>query len=202
MKYACGTARRRRTEAGANVDRGTEGAPGSYNNFWLDRGTQAVGTRRSSLIVDPPNGRYPPMTPEGQRRAEARAAHRSAQPADSWLDFSTYDRCLLGFNAGPPMNPERVQQQHAVVPDAGPRRDRDRDGEHRAHRPARRASRAPGRHAPVVGRVARALGGRHARHRDGELRRPAAVALHDRGHAPGRAADARSMRRRCATRPP
>ena len=94
-----------RTEAGANVDRGTEGAPGSYNNFWLDRGTQAVGTRRSSLIVDPPNGRYPPMTPEGQRRAEARAAHRSAQPADSWLDFSTYDRCLLGFNAGPPMNP-------------------------------------------------------------------------------------------------
>ena len=94
-----------RTEAGTNVDRRPDGGNGSYNHTWLDQGLQTVGTRRTSLIVDPPNGRYPAMTAEGQARAEARAAHRRTQPADSWEDFSTYDRCILGFNAGPPMNP-------------------------------------------------------------------------------------------------
>ena len=86
-------------------DRRPDGGNGSYNHTWLDSGTQAVGTRRTSLIVDPPNGRYPAMTAQGQERAAARAAHRRTQPADSWEDFSTYDRCILGFNAGPPMNP-------------------------------------------------------------------------------------------------
>ena len=38
----------RRTEAGGSV--------GAYNNFWMDRGTNVVGNRRTSLIVDPPNG--------------------------------------------------------------------------------------------------------------------------------------------------
>ena len=94
-----------RTEAGGNVDRRPDGGNGSYNHTWLDRGTQAVGTRRTSLIVDPPNGRYPAMTAGGRERSAARAAHRRVQPADSWEDFSTYDRCILGFNAGPPMNP-------------------------------------------------------------------------------------------------
>src|SRR5688572_7758690 len=36
------------------------GDPGTYNNFWWDRG-QSIG--RTSLIVDPPNGQYPPLTP-------------------------------------------------------------------------------------------------------------------------------------------
>ena len=94
-----------RTEAGGNVDRRPDGGNGSYNHTWLDQGLEAVATGRASLIVDPPNGRYPPLTPEGRRRVEAWREHRRNQPADSWLDFSTYDRCLLGFNAGPPMTP-------------------------------------------------------------------------------------------------
>src|SRR5580765_954989 len=36
--------------------------------WWLDFGTHVVGTRRSSLIVDPPDGRVPPMTPAGLKR--------------------------------------------------------------------------------------------------------------------------------------
>ena len=94
-----------RTEAGTNVDRRPDGGNGSYNHTWLDQGLEAVATGRTSLIVDPPNGRYPPLTAEGQRRVDAYREHRRNQPADSWLDFSTYDRCLLGFNAGPPMTP-------------------------------------------------------------------------------------------------
>ena len=46
-----------RAPAGGNVDRRPDGAPGFYNNFWLDQGTNTVGTRRTSLIVDPPSGR-------------------------------------------------------------------------------------------------------------------------------------------------
>ena len=94
-----------RTAAGTNVDRRPDGGNGSYNHTWLDQGLEAVATGRTSLIVDPPNGRYPPVTPDGQRRVDAYREHRRNQPADSWLDFSTYDRCILGFNAGPPMTP-------------------------------------------------------------------------------------------------
>ena len=92
-----------RTEAGASVDRGTDGAPGAYNNFWMDRGTRAIGTRRTSLIVDPPNGRIPPLTPEAEKRAEARRAYRREHPADSWEDRGLNDRCL--FTTGLPIVP-------------------------------------------------------------------------------------------------
>ena len=95
-----------RTEVGGNVDsRGRGEAPGSYNQFWIDSGTRTVNTRRTSLIVDPSNGRYPSMTEDGQQRSAARRERRQNARADSWLDFNPYDRCILGFNAGPPMTP-------------------------------------------------------------------------------------------------
>ncbi len=99
-----------RTEVTESVDRGADGAPGFYNNFWLDRGTRAVGTRRTSLIIDPPNGRIPDLTASGQRTADARRAYRQEHPADSWVDRSAYDRCILGFNAGPPITPGGYNQ--------------------------------------------------------------------------------------------
>ncbi|MEO2197087.1 MAG: hypothetical protein ABGY72_13475 [bacterium] len=92
-----------RTAVTESVDRGEEGAPGFYNNFWLDRGTRTVGTRRTSLVVDPADGRIPDLTTEGQRVADERRAYREAHPADSWVDRTAYDRCILGFNAGPPI---------------------------------------------------------------------------------------------------
>ena len=93
----------RRTEAGGNV--------GAYNNFWMDRGTRTVGTRRTSLIVDPPNGRIPPLSEAGQARADARTEYRAEHPADSWEDRSVGERCVLGFNSGPPMEP-RAYNNH------------------------------------------------------------------------------------------
>ena len=104
----------RRTTVTESVDRGEDGAPGFYNNFWLDRGTRTVGTRRTSLIVDPPNGRLPEMSPEGRERTEATRAYRREHPADSWLDRSAYDRCILGFNAGPPITPGGYNQNLQV----------------------------------------------------------------------------------------
>ncbi len=92
----------RRTEAGGSV--------GGYNNFWMDRGTRVIGTRRTSLIIDPPNGRLPEMTEAGEaRRADGRGSF-SDRIQNSYTDFSNADRCLMGFNAGPPITPGGYNQ--------------------------------------------------------------------------------------------
>ncbi len=93
----------RRTRAGASVDRGEDGALGAYNDFWLDRGTTTQDSRRTSLIVDPPTGRMPPLTADAQRRRKERAAYRREHPADSWEDRGLNDRCM--FTTGLPMVP-------------------------------------------------------------------------------------------------
>jgi hypothetical protein len=76
----------------------------AYNNFWYDRGTKIVGTRRTSLIVDPPDGRIPPLTPEAQNRLSALAEVRR-RPAASWEDRSPGERCVHHPKAGPPITP-------------------------------------------------------------------------------------------------
>ena len=103
-----------RTEAADQVDRRSDGSPGFYNNFWLDRGTRTIGTLRTSLVIDPPNGQVPELSPEGQERADARRAYRDEHPADTYVDRSTSDRCLLGFNAGPPITPGGYNQNMQV----------------------------------------------------------------------------------------
>ncbi len=92
----------RRTEAGGSV--------GGYNNFWMDRGTRVVGTRRTSLITDPPNGRLPEMTDEGRARQAAGRGSFGTEIQASYTDFSNADRCLMGFNAGPPITPGGYNQ--------------------------------------------------------------------------------------------
>ena len=94
------------TEAGGRV--------GSYNNSWRDRGTRTIETRRTSLIVDPPNGRLPEMSAAGQARMAARRERRAEHPADSWLDRTVVDRCILGDNTGPPILPSGDNQYMQV----------------------------------------------------------------------------------------
>src|SRR5438874_7429960 len=77
-----------------------------YNEFWYDRGNTVVGSRRTSLIVDPPDGRLPPLTPEGKNRAEAgAAADRETQlgrpRADSYEDRPLSERCILSAGTVP-----------------------------------------------------------------------------------------------------
>ena len=103
-----------RAPAGGSVDRRADGTPGFYNNLWLDSGTSTVGTRRTSLIIDPPNGRLPALTRSGLRRAEARQKSQQEHPADSWLDLDAGDRCILGLNAGPPIMPAAYNQNLQV----------------------------------------------------------------------------------------
>src|SRR5438128_6078919 len=76
----------------------------AYNDFWWDRGTKVIGTKRTSLIVDPPDGRIPPLTPEGKKRTERQDIARE-RPAWGPEDRSVGERCISGFNSGPPMLP-------------------------------------------------------------------------------------------------
>jgi hypothetical protein len=66
-----------------------------HAKFWLDYGTQLYADKRTSLIVDPSNGRVPPLTQAGEGRADARRAARSGRgPADSWEDRTLWERCV------------------------------------------------------------------------------------------------------------
>lgn len=60
---------------------------------WADYGEP---NRQASLVVDPPNGRIPPLTPEAQKRESERLAHYRAKKdsPDSWADLTTWDRCI------------------------------------------------------------------------------------------------------------
>jgi hypothetical protein len=73
---------------------------------WWDPGTQHLVDRRTSLLVDPPDGRLPPTTPEAQARAARNAqARRQRGELDGPEDLALNVRCLLWATAGPPMLP-------------------------------------------------------------------------------------------------
>src|SRR4029077_13063710 len=94
-----------RTNADRRRDTADADVAQAYNNAWYDRGTKVVGTKRSSLIIDPPDGRIPSLTASGQAFGAARAeARRGRGPADGPEDRALAERCLL-FNAGPPLLP-------------------------------------------------------------------------------------------------
>ena len=68
-------------------------------------GSDVSADRRTSLVIDPPNGRIPDRTPTARERMAARRAYLRDHPADSWEDRNLAERCLVGFNSGPPMAP-------------------------------------------------------------------------------------------------
>ena len=83
------------------------------NAVWLtEEQPRRLASRRTSLIVDPPNGKIPPLTPETeQREAERRNASRwlvyniSPQSFDSYQTRTLQERCLVWRHEGPPMLP-------------------------------------------------------------------------------------------------
>jgi hypothetical protein len=87
------------------------GRVGGYNNFWLDPGERVLridGTARSSMVIDPPDGRVPPITPEARQRAGQRMAEMKKFGEFDHPELrGLAERCLMSFgsNAGPPMLP-------------------------------------------------------------------------------------------------
>ena len=101
----------RRTEAGGNV--------GAYNNFWMERGTSVVADRRTSIIVDPENGRLPPLTPEMAARMSSPEARRLArmrggqEPVETYEQLDLGDRCL--WYRGIPSFPTGYNNNYHIV---------------------------------------------------------------------------------------
>jgi hypothetical protein len=93
-----------RTPPVVNGQRATADVARAYNEFWWDYGKKFVGAKRSSLIVDPPDGKLPPLTAKGRKAADEFAARR-ARAAWGPEDRGVGERCILGFNAGPPFLP-------------------------------------------------------------------------------------------------
>ncbi len=119
---------------GGDGSSGAAGNVGGYNTFWLDPGRSYMmvnGEARTSLVVDPPNGRIPPMTAEGAARLAAlrNAALPDQPPVDDpgLGDPNTYndpeqrplsERCILGFGStsGPPALPNYFYNNlHQIV---------------------------------------------------------------------------------------
>ena len=119
---------------GGDGSRGAFGNVGGYNNFWLDAGTTYTivnGEKRTSIVVDPPDGRVPPLTAEARQRALSRVIRPTSdavesrdpglEPAGSYDDPERRplgERCLLGFGStsGPPALPDYFYNNlHQIV---------------------------------------------------------------------------------------
>ena len=88
-------------EAWAKINapnRETETGVGAYNEWWNSR--NFVTNLNTSLIIDPPDGRYPPLTPEGERRRKEILA--KASELASWEDYHALVRCIASQTPNAP----------------------------------------------------------------------------------------------------
>jgi hypothetical protein len=69
--------------------------------------------KRSSLIIDPPDGKIPARTPYGEKRQAERDAARHA--AENPEDLPPYERCIVGYNSGPPILPGGYNENIQLV---------------------------------------------------------------------------------------
>ena len=100
---------------------GAAGNVGGYNNFWIDPGDRVAvvnGEYRTSLIVDPPNGKVPAQTAEARKRAQDRLAAMKGRGQYDHPEFRPLaERCLMSFgsNAGPPMLPNYFYNNNYTI---------------------------------------------------------------------------------------
>jgi hypothetical protein len=91
----------------------------AYNQFWWDRGTKVVGGLRTSLIVDPPDGRIPPLTEAAQKSMAALIASNREHSTDGPENRLLQERCLNWPTAGPPMLPSFYNNEYQIVQSPG-----------------------------------------------------------------------------------
>src|SRR5947209_5292114 len=112
-KKVVAEANRDRRSGDATADLG-----GAYNEFWFDRGTKVVPTRRTSIVVDPPDGRVPSLTPAAQKAAAARATI-AKRPPEGPEDLPPAVRCIVWPTSGPPMLPSGYNNYYQILQGRG-----------------------------------------------------------------------------------
>ncbi|MDA1073128.1 MAG: hypothetical protein O3A63_00010 [Proteobacteria bacterium] len=119
---------------GGDGSQGASGNVGGYNTFWIDRGTDAFtveGKFRTSIIIDPVNGRMPPMTPQAQANQASQFAEfargndgtawwlnekgEGEGPFDNMEQRNSAERCLLGFTGVAPVLPSLYNNFKRIV---------------------------------------------------------------------------------------
>ncbi|HYL37422.1 MAG TPA: hypothetical protein VEV17_16025, partial [Bryobacteraceae bacterium] len=105
------------SEGPLHKQKGSEGT-GAYNVLFYDMGNGLAridGVKRTSMVIDPPDGRIPPMTPEVRERMR-----RRADSYDDVKDRGLSERCIITSMAGPPMLPTLYNNNYQIVqtPDA------------------------------------------------------------------------------------
>jgi hypothetical protein len=91
---------------------------GGYNVLFVDRGSELArvdGVKRTSLVIDPQDGRIPPMTDAARQRISGMM--RSFNKYDDIKDRPLSERCLIGFGStsGPPMLPVLYNNTYQIV---------------------------------------------------------------------------------------
>ncbi len=100
---------------------GAAGMVGGYNYFWIDAGDRVAtvnGETRSSLVIDPPNGRLPAYTPAALARLGAwQKRNKQFGEYDNPENRPLAERCLMSFgsNAGPPMLPNYFYNNNYTI---------------------------------------------------------------------------------------
>ena len=150
-------------------DRFIPGVVGAYNQFWMDAGTTVVESRRTSLVVDPPDGRIP-WSEAGRARLESDLSRYGVGPYNSWVDADTGERCLTD---GLPLVPLQGYNMNTHILQTPGWVAILNEMFHRVpHRPGGRARGHRSRHRPVAGRRGGPVGRRHPGRREHALRRP------------------------------
>jgi hypothetical protein len=91
-----------------------EDVAGAYNEAWFDRGTKVASNLRTSIVVEPTDGRVPPLTPAARDSAAARAAVQRRRP-EGPEDFDLPVRCIQWATSGPPMVPGPYNNNYQIV---------------------------------------------------------------------------------------
>ena len=91
-----------------------EDVGGAYNEAWFDRGTKVGSNLRTSIVVDPPDGKVPALTPEA-REANAGRAAIQRRPPEGPEDFALPVRCILWGTSGPPMIPAVYNNYYQII---------------------------------------------------------------------------------------
>ena len=91
-----------------------EDVGGAYNEVWFERGTKVASNLRTSIVVDPPDGRVPSLPPEASKAAALRAEVQG-RPPEGPEDFALPVRCLQWGTSGPPMVPGPYNNNYQII---------------------------------------------------------------------------------------